>query len=72
MNSMEFLGHGEIGQRFSNTMMWYASIPPMSDSFIVESYPWHDLGAAKCVDVGGGNGHLSIALSERFKDVSVT
>ncbi|KAF2109356.1 cercosporin toxin biosynthesis protein [Lophiotrema nucula] len=37
---------------------------------VVGGYPWADLGKATIVDVGGGNGHISIALAKAYPELS--
>ncbi|PMD32095.1 O-methyltransferase [Hyaloscypha variabilis F] len=34
------------------------------DSYLVENYPWGDVGKGVVVDIGGANGHTSIAIAE--------
>lgn len=36
------------------------------DSYLVENYPWGDVGEGLVVDIGGANGHTSIELAETF------
>ena len=43
-------------KRFAGAMQAFAEGPDINPSFLVESYPWASLGAAKVVDLGGSNG----------------
>ena len=59
--------HPEQGQRFARSMEALAQRPGFSVSTLVSEYPWSLLEAgAKVVDVGGGHGHASIAISRKF------
>ncbi|RDW65978.1 hypothetical protein BP6252_09613 [Coleophoma cylindrospora] len=36
------------------------------DSYLVDNYPWANLGNGTVVDIGGSNGHASIAIANKF------
>ncbi|KAI1084253.1 putative O-methyltransferase [Whalleya microplaca] len=51
--------------QFSKAMRFYsAGVPGYSESHLVTGYDWDALGAGTVVDVGGGDGHVSRALSK--------
>ncbi|KAL4865955.1 hypothetical protein BDV12DRAFT_187770 [Aspergillus spectabilis] len=37
---------------------------------VVDGFPWESLGEATVVDVGGGNGHVSLALAATYPNLS--
>ncbi|ATY59545.1 O-family 2 [Cordyceps militaris] len=41
-------------------------------SHTTNGYPWSELGAARVVDIGGSQGHVSFALAEAFPQLSFT
>ena len=47
-------------------MSWFNTGPGMEPTHLLDHYPWHTLGKATVVDVGGAYGSVSIALAERF------
>ena len=48
-----------------------AGVPGYSVSFLIEGYNWADLGAGTVVDVGGGNGYVSGALSKSYPQLNI-
>jgi len=36
------------------------------DSYLVEHFPWGEFGSGTVVDIGGSNGHASVAIAEAF------
>ncbi|KAF2241265.1 sterigmatocystin 8-O-methyltransferase precursor [Trematosphaeria pertusa] len=56
--------------RFASAM---AGIGKMERQFedLRDSYPWNEVTAGKVVDVGGGNGHMSIALARSFPNLQM-
>lgn len=56
--------------RFNRGMAGLSKHGGRSLQTVIDIYPWADLGSALCVDVGGGNGHVSVALAERFPKLS--
>ncbi|KAI1175605.1 S-adenosyl-L-methionine-dependent methyltransferase [Nemania sp. FL0916] len=59
------------GKRFANSMKFQALSPAFGASHIVENFDWAALGPAKLVDVGGSQGHISIAIAAKFDNLSV-
>ena len=53
-------------QRYSQAMSWLNAGPGLEPKYVLDNYPWHTLGEATVVDIGGAYGHVSIALSQRF------
>ncbi|CZR64036.1 related to sterigmatocystin 7-O-methyltransferase precursor [Phialocephala subalpina] len=39
------------------------------DSHLVDNYPWGEIGKGTVVDIGGSNGHTSMAIAEKFPDL---
>lgn len=37
--------------------------------FLVDTYPWADLGSGTVVDVGGSQGHVSIKIAEAHREL---
>jgi trans-aconitate methyltransferase len=52
-------------------MSAYTSSSEFSVSHALSMYDWASLGAAQVVDVGGSQGHVAIALAERFPNLSI-
>lgn len=40
-------------------------------TYVLDHYDWSSLGAARVVDVGGSEGHVSIALAKRFPNLTL-
>lgn len=60
----------EQGKLFNRAMEGFALRPGFAVSFLVDSYPWMALApGAKVVDVGGGQGHASIGISQKFPEL---
>ncbi|KAF2651749.1 S-adenosyl-L-methionine-dependent methyltransferase [Lophiostoma macrostomum CBS 122681] len=57
--------------RFANAMKVLATRPEYSPSFIVDNYDWATLGPARVLDVGGSQGHVAIALAQRYDNLHV-
>ena len=38
--------------------------------YLLDHYPWAELGKATVVDVGGSHGPVAIAIAERFSDIT--
>jgi hypothetical protein len=52
MDPMAYIAVGSTsGPRFAGAMKWLSKGGPFDDSFIVDSYPWADLGSGTVVDV---------------------
>ncbi|KAI9801588.1 MAG: hypothetical protein M1825_003267 [Sarcosagium campestre] len=52
--------------RFNLGMAGISQAGGRSAKQVVEGYDWASLGQATVVDVGGGNGHISIALAQAY------
>ncbi|KAL4876386.1 S-adenosyl-L-methionine-dependent methyltransferase [Aspergillus karnatakaensis] len=65
-----FETHPERAKHFAGAMVWYASYPGFEPEHLIEGFPWpvppsnNDKENLKVIDVGGGRGHISIALAE--------
>ncbi|KAL2846351.1 S-adenosyl-L-methionine-dependent methyltransferase [Aspergillus pseudoustus] len=57
-------------ERFNQGMAGLSKSGGRSVKQVVEGFPWAELGEATVVDVGGGNGHVSIALAESYPNLS--
>ncbi|KAL2802402.1 S-adenosyl-L-methionine-dependent methyltransferase [Aspergillus granulosus] len=62
--------HPERFERFNQGMAGLSKSGGRSVKQVVEGFPWGQLGNATVVDVGGGNGHVSIALAEAYSNLS--
>jgi len=64
--------HPAKAKRFAQAMTSYSQIDrQISD--LVQTYPWASLvEGAKVVDVGGGSGHISMALARQFPSLRFT
>ncbi|GAQ10180.1 sterigmatocystin 8-O-methyltransferase [Aspergillus lentulus] len=62
--------HPERFERFNRGMAGLSKSGGRSAQQVVEGFPWDSLGAATVIDVGGGNGHISLALAERYPQLS--
>ncbi|KAI1809228.1 S-adenosyl-L-methionine-dependent methyltransferase [Poronia punctata] len=59
--------------RWARGMAVMAQRPQLRLSHLTDTYDWPALGdEAQVVDVGGGNGHVAIALARRFSNLTVT
>ncbi|KAI1179308.1 S-adenosyl-L-methionine-dependent methyltransferase [Nemania sp. FL0916] len=56
--------------RWARGMSVMAQRPPLQLSHITKNYDWASLGEAQVVDVGGGNGHVAMALAREFAGLS--
>ncbi|KAJ2983599.1 hypothetical protein NQ176_g578 [Zarea fungicola] len=56
--------------RFNRGMAGLSKHGGRSLQSVIEIYPWDTLGSAVCVDLGGGNGHVSVALAEKYPKLS--
>jgi hypothetical protein len=63
MDPMAYIAIGSTsGPRFAGAMKWLSKGGPFDDSFIVDSYPWADLGSGTVVDVS----IIPLAFFERW------
>ncbi|KAK8042322.1 sterigmatocystin 8-O-methyltransferase [Apiospora phragmitis] len=56
--------------RFSATMNTLSSSEEYDLTYVLDHYDWASLGAARVVDLGGAEGHVSAALAKRFPDLT--
>lgn len=63
--------HPEKAKRFAQAMSSWSQIDRQITD-LSNSYPWASLGEANVVDVGGGSGHISIALARLFPSLRFT
>lgn len=47
-------------------MSLHQTVKGNQTSYLLDNYPWSELGACTMVDVGGSHGATSIAVAERF------
>lgn len=57
-------------KQFAGDMSFRATLKGYNVSHLLDGYPWAELGACTIVDVGGSRGPTSIALAERFPNLS--
>ncbi|KAF2853067.1 O-methyltransferase [Plenodomus tracheiphilus IPT5] len=55
---------------FARTMQAVSNTSSFDNCHLVESYSWSSIGGGLVVDVGGSTGHASLALAEKFPDLS--
>ncbi|KAI3333406.1 O-methyltransferase-domain-containing protein [Ustulina deusta] len=55
----------EKARRFTQAMSSWSKLDRSIEE-LHSSFPWASLGDGKVVDIGGGNGHISIGLSRKF------
>ncbi|KAI0138072.1 O-methyltransferase-domain-containing protein [Hypoxylon sp. NC0597] len=60
----------EKTRRFAQAMSCWAQINRQVDK-LQSGFPWESLKNGKVVDIGGGNGHISIGLARRFPSLRV-
>jgi hypothetical protein len=62
--------HPQRAQTFARLMNRANSDPSCSPDYLSSGYPWAGLGQqATVVDIGGGYGHISIALARRYSSL---
>jgi hypothetical protein len=63
---------------FAGAMKWHAMLPGYSPKYLASSFPWNDVDVRDSntgltvVDVGGGLGHVSMALANHSPTVKCT
>ncbi|KAH8690473.1 S-adenosyl-L-methionine-dependent methyltransferase [Talaromyces proteolyticus] len=62
--------HPDRFDRFNRGMAGLSKSGGRSDQQVVDGFPWDSLGKALVVDVGGGNGHVSLSLAEAYPQLS--
>ncbi|KAH7136181.1 S-adenosyl-L-methionine-dependent methyltransferase [Dendryphion nanum] len=55
----------EKGKRFAQAMSSWSQLDRQI-SELRDAFPWETLGSGKVVDIGGGSGHISIALAQQY------
>lgn len=65
-----FNKHPEKAKRFAGAMKSFASNASTAPLHLIMQYPWHSIGKATVVDVGGSEGHVSIGLAEAYSNLS--
>ncbi|KAK7743303.1 hypothetical protein SLS62_010675 [Diatrype stigma] len=60
----------ERAARFSGTMKAMTSSDGYDLTYVLDHYEWASLGTARVVDIGGSQGHVSIALAKQFPDLT--
>ncbi|KAG8532388.1 uncharacterized protein KY384_002873 [Bacidia gigantensis] len=63
--------HPERFHRFNLGMAGISQTIGRSPKQVVEGWDWASLGKATVVDVGGGNGHISVALAQAYPDLKL-
>ncbi|KAK0631026.1 O-methyltransferase-domain-containing protein [Bombardia bombarda] len=67
----EFLAqHPERERRFAHMMRSFTQGPAFDLRHVTDNYPWGSIGAGTVVDVGGSQGHASIALARSFPSLT--
>ncbi|EJD50942.1 O-methyltransferase [Auricularia subglabra TFB-10046 SS5] len=56
-------------KRFGRAMQSLTSGEGYEVDYLVDGYPWANLGTATVVDVGGSHGFVPVALAKRFPDL---
>ncbi|KAJ5263651.1 hypothetical protein N7478_011256 [Penicillium angulare] len=59
----------ERGIVFSKAMAWHQQLPGFSASHLIEHFPFKESGTTTVVDVGGGFGHIALALASHNPNV---
>ncbi|KAK8067560.1 hypothetical protein PG996_006672, partial [Apiospora saccharicola] len=60
----------ELALRFSGSMGALSASEEYDLTFVLDHYDWASLGAAR-VDIGGSEGHVSVALAKRFPNLEL-
>lgn len=62
--------HPDRARRFASAMRSLTSSPGQSVEYLANGFPWSSLPqGSKIIDLGGSEGHVSIALAERHKQL---
>ncbi|QIW97762.1 hypothetical protein AMS68_003280 [Peltaster fructicola] len=62
--------HPERYDRFNKGMAGFSKHGGRSVQAVVDIYPWDKLNQAVVADVGGGHGHVAIALAKQYPELS--
>lgn len=60
--------HPDRAAKFADAMEYMASIIPPNTA--VRDFDWASIGKGKVVDVGGGQGSVSVAIAQAFPELS--
>ncbi|KAI0444742.1 S-adenosyl-L-methionine-dependent methyltransferase [Xylaria telfairii] len=60
----------ERAGRWARGMAIFTQGPQFSLSWVTDHYDWESLGRAQIVDIGGSQGHVSIALARQFSNLN--
>ncbi|GAP91479.2 putative sterigmatocystin 8-O-methyltransferase [Rosellinia necatrix] len=66
-----FAKDAERASQWVRGMEIFTQRPQFSLSYVTEHYDWKGLGRAQVVDMGGSQGHVSLALARRFDNLSM-
>ncbi|PHH75739.1 hypothetical protein CDD82_4305 [Ophiocordyceps australis] len=66
-----FARDSERALRWARGMQVFGQRPQFNLSFVTDYYDWASLGEAQVVDVGGSQGHVSLALAEKFNNLDM-
>ena len=58
--------------KISDSMNWLAEHEGLSTRYLLDSYPWSECSSGHLVDVGGGQGHVDVALAQAYPDMKFT
>ena len=61
----------ERASRWARGMQVFTERPQFNLSYVTDHYDWESLGSAQVVDVGGSQGHVSLALARKFENLSL-
>ncbi|KAK2592808.1 hypothetical protein QQS21_009512 [Conoideocrella luteorostrata] len=62
----------ERAEKFSSSMKAYADSPGYDVNYLLDNFDWKSLGQVRILDIGGARGHIAIALTSQFPELSVT
>ncbi|KAL9614957.1 MAG: hypothetical protein Q9167_000599 [Letrouitia subvulpina] len=57
-------------QRYAEAMRWFSTDPGFEANHILDGFDWAGLGWATIVDIGGSYGSVSIAIAQKFSNLS--
>jgi hypothetical protein len=60
----------ERAMRFGSAMRVFAKKPENDLAYLTDHYPWASLGQAQVLDIGGARGHVSLALAQKYPNLS--
>ncbi|CAI6227371.1 unnamed protein product [Periconia digitata] len=65
-----FAKNPEKATKWAKGMQVFTQRPQFDMRYLTDSYDWASLGKAQVVDIGGSSGHASIAIANRFPNLS--